>query len=82
MRNRRIWISDRNFLARHGHKESIQGLLQKKILRPHAILGYEFYIREAFIEKVYALADSGEDELLHQLVAIWVEPSPDMTKET
>lgn len=77
MRNRRIWITERRFLEKTNQLKVIKSLIAKNILSPHPILGYQFFIKEAFVEKIYRFADHGDITLLTQLVGLWVEPITD-----
>lgn len=74
MRNRRIWIAEKDFIKRYQPKKVLQDLLAKKVIVAHPIFGYQFFIREAYVEKIYLLADHGDISLLTQLVGLWVEP--------
>jgi len=74
MRNRRVWIAEKDFLNKYRSKKILKSLLEKKILSPHPILGYQFFIREQYVEKIYRLADHGDISLLTQLVGLWIEP--------
>lgn len=76
MRNRRIWISEKKFLEKTNQPKIIKSLIAKNILTVHPILGYQFFIKEAFVEKIYRLADHGDLTLLTQLAGIWIEPMP------
>ncbi len=74
MRNKKIWIAEKDFIKRYKSKKVLQALLEKRIITAHPIFGYQFLIREQYVEKIYLLADHGDIALLTQLVGLWVEP--------
>lgn len=76
MRQRAIWINDEQFLKKNKSKKSIQSLVRKNIIVKH-LFGYRLFIRNEYLEQLYDLADTAEQEnhhLILQLASVWVEP--------
>jgi hypothetical protein len=72
MRNKIIWINQKNYVEKSKHKGT-KGLLRKKIIQPHPILGYQVRIKSEYLEQIYDLLDNQDRGLVVQLANIWVE---------
>ena len=72
MRNRVIWINDKDFLKKNKSRKSILSLVKKNIIRPH-IFAFKMSIKKEYLHQIYSLADNEDFNLIEQLIAIWVE---------
>lgn len=73
MRQHKIWINNKNFLQNNTKPRGVNGLLRKKILHPHPILGYYVCIKETYLSQIYNLLDNGDWDLALQLSGVWLE---------
>jgi hypothetical protein len=71
MRQRTIWINDKNFKPQE-QSRSIRNLITKKVIVAHWV-GYKFSIRAEYFQQIYALLDNGDDEMVFQMAAVWLE---------
>lgn len=73
MKQRKIWINQRDFLVKHARPKIVKSLYEKKVIQKHPIVGYVLGIKEMYLEQIFDLLNNEDWDLVLQLAGVWVD---------